>query len=249
MSLQDLPDASNSNLLLAALPRPTYERLMSKMTLVRLPLSKVLCHAGDMMPHAYFPNNGMVSLVSTTQSGSSIEVGMVGREGVVGLPIILGTGESPYEMNVQVEVESAWKIPAEVLKEEFSRGGKFQAVLLNYMHVLLKQLSQSAVCNRFHTTEERFGRWLLIARDRVSSSTLNLTQEIIGQMLGIPRTGVTMTAGNFQREGLIRYSRGKITILDPDGLEERACECYEITKASFDNYLDDPTATENFYTP
>ena len=247
MSLQDRPDAANSNLLLAALPHQTYERLISKMTLVQMPLGKVLCHAGDTLHHAYFLNNGMVSLISTTQSGSSIEVGMVGREGVVGLSIILGMGETPYEMNVQVEVESAWRISAEAFKEEFKRGGKFQEVLLNYMYVLLKQLSQSAVCNRFHTTEERFGRWLLIARDRVSSSTIHLTQEIIGQMLGIPRTGVTMTAGNFQREGLIRYSRGKITILDSDRLEARACECYEITKDSFDNYLN--ATHDNFHTP
>jgi len=234
---------TNENLILSALPREEYERLITKMSRVHLPQGKILSHMGDKLSHAYFINSGMVSLLSVAQNGSTIEVGMVGKEGVVGIPIILGMNEIPYEMNVQIAIESAWKIKAETLKEEFDRGGKFQELLLKYTHVVLTQLSQSALCNRFHTSEERLGRWLLVARDRVHSNTINLTQEIISHMLGIPRTGVTMTAGHLQKIGLISARRGKITILDPERLESIACECYQITKDNLENYL--PKLTGN----
>jgi CRP-like cAMP-binding protein len=234
---------AKENLILSALPRADHARLIQKMTRVHLPRGTVLNHMGDNMPHAYFLNSGMVSLLSVAQNGSTIEVGMVGNEGMVGIPIILGMNETPYEMNVQITVEGAWKIKAEALKEEFNRGGKFQELLLKYTHVVLIQLSQSALCNRFHTSEERLGRWLLVARDRVQSNTINLTQEIISHMLGIPRTGVTMTAGNLQKIGLISSRRGKITILDPERLEKVACECYKITKENIESYL--PNLTNN----
>jgi CRP-like cAMP-binding protein len=237
MASHNQADLPRENLILSALPRDEYDRLIKKMSRVHLPQGTGLNYMGDILRHAYFINSGMVSLLSVAQNGSTIEVGMVGNEGMVGIPIILGMNETPYMMNVQIAVESAWKIGAEALREEFNRGGKFQELLLKYTHVVLTQLSQSALCNRFHTSEERLGRWLLVARDRVQSNTINLTQEIISHMLGIPRTGVTMTAGNLQKIGVISSRRGKITILDPKGLEDVACECYQVAKENLEHYL------------
>jgi CRP-like cAMP-binding protein len=238
MPLKNVVDAPNGNLLLAALPRQEYERLISKMSLVRIPRGKLVYHMGEQLHHAYFINSGMISILLVTRNGSSLEVGIVGKEGVIGLPIILGMNETPYEMGVEIEVETAWRIKAEVFKEEFSRGGRFQELLLKYMNVMLTQLSQAAICNRFHTAEQRLGHWLLIVRDRVNSNSINLTQESIAHMLGGPRTAVTMTAGHLQREGLISYSRGKITILDVDGLRNLVCECYEVIKDNLDTHVE-----------
>lgn len=237
MSSQHNVVTSNENLILAALPRVEYDRIIQKMSLVHLEQGDILNHMGDDLRYAYFINSGMVSLLSVAQNGSTIEIGTVGKEGMVGIPIILGLSKTPYEMNVQINIKSAWRIKAEALKEEFNRGGNFQELLLKYTNVMLMQISQSALCNRFHTSEERLGRWLLVARDHAHSNTINLTQEVISNMLGIPRTGVTMTAGHLQKIGLISSSRGKITILDPERLEEIACECYQITKENLENYL------------
>lgn len=230
MSLQTLTDAPIQNQILAALPRDEYERLLSRMTLVRLPRGKYLYHTGQQLQHAYLLNSGMVSLVATSQDGSCVEVGMVGSEGCVGALALLGVTVMPYEMNVQIEVETAWKISIGALKEECNRGGKLQELLLQYVQVVLAQIVQSAVCNRFHTVEQRLSRWLLVARDRVNSDTFMLTHEAIAQMLGTPRTGVTMIARQLQKEGFISYSRGRIIILDPERLESVACECYKMTK-------------------
>jgi hypothetical protein len=161
---------------------------------------------------------------------------MVSAEGCVGVTVILGMPVTPYEVNVQLEIGTAYKIPAAALKEEFNRGGKLQQLLLKYTHVLLKQITQSALCNRFHTVEERLCRWLLVARDRINSNSFTLTHESVAHMLGTPRTGVTMIAGQLQKEGLISYSRGRLCILDPERLESVACECYEITKESIDDF-------------
>ncbi|HEX8351956.1 MAG TPA: Crp/Fnr family transcriptional regulator [Pyrinomonadaceae bacterium] len=200
--------------------------------MVRLPRGKYLYHTGQQLLDAYWLNSGMVSLVATSQDGSSVEVGMVGSEGCVGALALLGLTVMPYEMNVQIEVETAWRINVAALREEFNRGGKLQELLLQYMQVVLSQIVQSALCNRFHTVEQRLGRWLLLARDRVNSDTFLLTHEAIAQMLGTPRTGVTMIARHLQKEGLISYSRGRIIILDPKGIESVACECYSMTKES-----------------
>ena len=140
-------------------------------------------------------------------------------------------------MSVQLQVSSAWRIRAEVFREEFNRGGKFQELLLKYTYVMITQLSQSALCHHFHSAAQRLSHWLLVTRDRLNSNTIPLTQEIIARMLGVPRTGITLTAGNLQREGLIRYSRGKITIVDSAKLEALACECYEVTKNNLNNYV------------
>jgi CRP-like cAMP-binding protein len=226
------------NRLLSSLPHAEYEHLLPKLEQVHMPKGKILYHAGDTVRHAYFIDSGMVSLLSTTAEGATVEVGMVGSEGAVGLPVILRTNKTPYQVMVQIAVGSAWRIKSDVLRDEFDRGGKLQDLLLRYTHVLLTQISQSAVCNRFHSSEERLGRWLLITNDLVKEDTFLLTHELIAHMLGTPRTGVTMAAGALQREGLIRYSRGKITILDRPALESAACECYQVIKEGFDHFLD-----------
>jgi CRP-like cAMP-binding protein len=167
----------------------------------------------------------MLSLLSITEEGRTIEVGMIGNEGMTGVPVILRSGKAPYEVMVQL-AGNALRIRGDALREAFNRGGTLQDLLLRYTHSLLIQVAQSAACNRFHTVEERLCRWLLVSRDRVQTDTIQLTQEFISHMLGVPRTSVTMIAGALQKEGLIKYSRGKITLLDRRGLEAASCECY-----------------------
>lgn len=230
-----LDRAQVQNRLLAALPREELERILPSLELVHLEKSVILSVGGDAVEYAYFPNSGMVSLLSTTESGSTIEVAMVGYEGIVGIPPLLRMSTTPYESMIQI-TSDALKVRSAVLVKEFDRGGILQRLILRYTHVLIAQISQSAVCNRFHTVDKRLCRWLLIARDRVDSDYLDLTQEIIAHMLGTPRTGVTMAACVLQKQGLIRYARGKITILDRPGLETASCECYRILKKEFDQF-------------
>lgn len=225
------------NRLLATLTEDELGRLYPHMEVIRLPQSKVLYEAGATVHNLYFPNNGMISLLSMNSDGTTIEVGMVGDEGVVGLPVILEIDTTPYGAMIQLTAEVI-KIKGSVVKAEFSRGGRLNHLLLRYTHVLLTQIAQSVVCNRFHTIEKRLCRWLLIARDRVKSNNLSLTQEIIAHMLGISRTGVTTAAVSLQRAGLIRYSRGRIEILNPRAMEAAACECYQVIKEEFDRFID-----------
>jgi len=214
------------NRLIASLPRPEYERLAPHLERVQLTQGKILFGAGDLVRHVYFPLNGLVSLLSSTADGETVEVAMVGYEGMVGVPAILRVGIAPHVCMVQIPGE-ALRLRVDVLRAEFSRNGQFQELLLRYTHSLFAQISQSAVCNRFHTVEARLGRWLLVIRDRVKSETFNLTQEFISYMLGTPRTVVTAAANKLQDAGFIRYKRGRITVLDRDGLESVACECGE----------------------
>ena len=224
------------NRLLAALPHEEYQRLQPHLELVHFSKCKTLYEIRDLIPHAYFLNSGMVSLLSVTQSGATVEIAMVGTEGMVGIPIILRIQRTPYRIMVQIPGD-ALRIKAHVIYAEFKRGGKLQDVLLSYTHTLLTQISQSALCNRFHPVEKRLCRWLLTTHDRVHGDTFHLTQEIISYMLGTPRTRVTMAAGVIQEAGLIRYKRGKITIIDRRGLEQVACECYGIVAESLEHFL------------
>ncbi len=178
----------------------------------------------------------MGSLLAITESGATVEIAMVGNEGMLGLPVVLRSHTTPYRIMIQMPGD-AMRIKAEAILAEFKRGGELQDLLLSYTQALITQISQSAVCNRFHTMEKRLCRWLLIAHDRVDGDTFHLTQEIISYMMGAPRTGVTMAAGTLQDAGLIRYKRGKITILDRTGLEESACECYRIVAETLDHFL------------
>jgi CRP-like cAMP-binding protein len=234
-----VPNNSHSlfrNRLLATLPRHEYERLLPRLKIVPLAKGKTIYELGDNVRDAYFPLNGMLSILSITEDGSTVEVAMVGNEGLTGLPLILKAERMPFRVMVQLP-GNAMKMPGNLLREEFNRGGNFQVMLLRYAHTLVTQIAQSAACNRFHSVEKRFCRWLLIARDRVKTNTFPLTQEIISQMLGVPRTSVTMTAVRIQKMGLIQYSRGKITILDREGLERAACECYRIVAEEIEHLL------------
>ena len=234
-SVKDVGSTFN-NRLLAALPREEYERLSPHLELVRLPPGKILYNAGEIVRYAYFPRGGMVSLLSITEEGRTIEVGMIGNEGMTGVPVILRSGMAPYQVMVQL-AGNALRIRGDALREAFNRGGTLQDLLLRYTHSLLIQVAQSAACNRFHTVEERLCRWLLVSRDRVQTDTIQLTQEFISHMLGVPRTSVTMIAGALQKEGLIKYSRGRITLLDRRGLEAASCECYRRVREGISELL------------
>jgi CRP-like cAMP-binding protein len=176
---------------------------------------------------------GMVSLISAIEDGGTIEIGFTGNDGVVGLSVILGVKISPYRAIVQIP-SVAMRIRANVLKSEFDRGGRLGVVLLRYAHALLTQVSQFAVCNHFHKVEKRLCLWLLITRDLIQSDTFEFTQEFLANMLGVPRTSITMIAGSLQKAGLIHYRRGKIQLLDHRGLESAVCECYGIIKEERD---------------
>ncbi|MDQ3917309.1 MAG: Crp/Fnr family transcriptional regulator, partial [Acidobacteriota bacterium] len=200
------------NRILSAIPEEEYGRILPHLTPVRLPRGKVLWDGGDVIRDAYFVAGGMLSLLSTTGEGSTIEVGMIGSEGLAGIAAVLGFEVAPYGVVVQIPAP-ALRVKVDALRREFARGGRLQLLLLRYTHALLTQVSQSASCNRFHTVEERLCRWLLISRDRAASDTLPLTQEFLSQMMGVPRTSVSAVAIQLQKEGLISYSRGVIRII------------------------------------
>jgi CRP-like cAMP-binding protein len=227
---------STGNRLLAALTRAEYERLIPHLERVHLPRGKVLFEAGDLIRHAHFPTSGVVSLLSMTQDGETVEVAMVGNEGMLGVPIILRTGVTLHRSMVHIPGE-ALRIRSDVLEIEFNRNGQIQDCLLRFTHTLIAQISQSAICNRFHTVEARLARWLLVIYDRVRKETFYLTQEFISHMLGTPRTVVTIAANKLQDAGFIRYKRGRITILERQGLESAACECYRVVTNEISRFI------------
>jgi CRP-like cAMP-binding protein len=223
------------NRILAALSQTEFGRISKHLESVHFEKGEVVYVAGDKLRYAYFPVNGLLSLVLSTQNGSAVELAMVGSEGLVGLEVINKMGTIPYEVSVRIATDT-WRIKTEVLQEEFDKGERLQDLILGYISMLIHEISQSSLCHRFHTTEEALSRWLLVAQDRVNSETLNLTQEAISNALGVPRTGVTTAAGSLQRAGLIRYSRGKIVILDRTRLEAKSCECYRMIRDEVKNF-------------
>lgn len=236
MSSLKARDTTVDNRLLEALSRQQYERLLPNFELVRLMPGRILYDVGDTVHHAYFPIGGMISLLSITQDGRTVEVGMVGNEGMTGLPTVLRCNVAPYQVMVQF-AGNALRIRADALRAEMSRSGHLQEVLLCYAHALLIQIAQSASCNRFHTVEARLCRWLLVSRDRLLTDTLPLTQEFLSHMLGVPRTSVTAVARILQERKLVRYIRGKIVILDRQGIEDYSCECYRLVRNEIDQFL------------
>jgi CRP-like cAMP-binding protein len=223
----------SANRLLASLPQTEYARLQSSLKPVTLKKKTVLYHTGDRVQSCYFPTSGIISLLSTTAEGKTVEVGMCGNEGMIDVSVLLQTDVTSYDLIVQTDKE-ALQIDAGVLKAEFNRGEKLHDLLLRYIYALLCQISQSSVCHHFHTVEQRLARWLLMMRDRLESNAFPLTQDFLAFMVGIPRTNVTMTAGALQQVGLINYRRGMILITDEKGLEETACDCYRIIKKATD---------------
>ena len=221
------PHPPLTNVLLAALPADDLKRLTSGAERVRLATGKMLFEAGEEVRHAYFPLSGMVSLVSETSDTKSVEVAVVGREGMVGLPVVLRAGKSPYGVMAQLPGEAV-RVRAKILRIEFDRGGRLHDLLLGHALALLTQVTQSAACHRFHTVEHRLARWLLVARDRAGTDSFRLTQEFLSYMLGVPRTSVTAFAAKMQIRKLIGYSRGRIIILDARRLKAASCECYRV---------------------
>ena len=231
-----VPTRTTGNNILAALPHEELTHVQQHLVSVHLEKGEVVYMTGDRIQYAYFPVDGLFSLASNTENGSTAEIAMVGKEGMIGHPIILKHGMTPYEVSVQIAT-NALRIRAEILEEEFQKGGALQESVLRYLNLLIAQVSQLSVCNRFHVLEQALSRWLLIAQDLVNSQSLNLTHESISQALGVPRTGVTMAAGALQRAGLIRYSRGKIVIIDRTRLEANSCECYRIIHNETQQFL------------
>jgi CRP-like cAMP-binding protein len=227
---------SRQNQLLAALSETEYQRLVPNLELVSLPLHKVIYEPGELITHVYFPHQALVSLVSLMEDGSTVEVGLVGNEGMVGLPVIWGGDTTTTKAFVQI-ADSGSRMKASLLKIEFDRGDQLQTLLLRYMQALHTQISQLAACNRLHMIEGRLARWLLSVHDRMQKDEFPLTQEFIGQMLGTRRAGVSEAAGVLSQGGMIRYTRGKITILDRPKLEATACECYALVKSEFTRLL------------
>lgn len=224
------------NRLLSVLPIEEYEFLKPHLEAVSCPAGTILFQASDKIRYVYFPLNGMVSLLSTTEQGNTVEVGFTGKEGMVGLPIILGQNEMPYQALVQVSAK-CFRVESKIIVNLFKQSGTFHSMSLRYVYLILKQVSQTCVCNHFHNIESRLCRWLAVMCERSEEKHLALTQEFLAHMLGVQRTSVGMIANTLQARGIIRYSRGKIEIVDLDALKRNVCECYQIIKSEYDNFL------------
>jgi CRP-like cAMP-binding protein len=235
------PNEKAENRLLRSLPEHEYERLFTRLEQVSFSLGEVVYEFGGQLDYVYFPTDSIVSLLYTMENGTSAEMGLTGNEGVVGIALFMGGGTMPNRAVVQ-SAGGALRMKATVLQDEFARGGKFQQLLLRYTQALITQISQTAVCNRLHAVEQQLCRWLLLSHDRVSGDELLMTQELIADMLGVRREGVTVAAGHLHDVGAISYVRGRITILDRRKLEEIVCECYKVVKDEFDRLLG-PTAS------
>jgi CRP-like cAMP-binding protein len=235
-SLPDSGCKKSTNQLLDTLPSYEYDKLAPDLKLVRLAYKAVLYQPGDPIRDIYFPVSGIQSLLSITESGASVEVGIVGNEGMLGIPAVLESNSMPYQVVVQVE-GTALMIKASALRSEFLQGGSLHHLLLRYTSALIVQITQSVICNRFHSLEERICRRLLVIHDYVESGEFRLTQEFLSHLLGARRQGVTEIASHLQKKGFIRYLNGNITILDHRGLESCTCECYKIVKDAYTQIL------------
>ncbi|MDZ4280229.1 MAG: Crp/Fnr family transcriptional regulator [Hydrogenophaga sp.] len=230
------PDTPRQNQLLASLPDAEWQRWKPHLEMVELPLGKVLYESGEQMKSVYFPTSGIVSLLYVLNSGASAEIAVVGSEGLVGISLFMGGGSTPSRAVVQSS-GTGYRLSAEVVQAEFERSGPVMHLLLRYTQALITQMSQTAVCNRHHTLDQQLCRWLLLSLDRLPGSELLMTQELISNMLGVRREGVTEAALKLQTAGLIRYVRGRISVLDRPKLEERTCECYQVVKREYDRLL------------
>jgi CRP-like cAMP-binding protein len=232
------PHHPTQNRLLAALPAAEYERLLPHLELVPMPLGEVLYESGGRLQHVYFPTTSIVSLLYVLENGASAEIAVVGNEGILGISLFMGGETTPSRAIVQ-SAGFGYRLKALMLKQEFNRAGPMLRLLLRYTQALITQMTQTAVCNRHHSVEQQLCRWLLLSLDRLPTDEVSMTQELIANMLGVRREGVTEAAGKLQRAGLIRYSRGRIDVLDRPGLEQTVCECYQVVKLEFDRLLSD----------
>jgi CRP-like cAMP-binding protein len=222
--------------LFQSIPPDVWDRISPHLEPRELPLGKVLYEPGIKMGYVYFPTTGIVSLLYALEDGSSAEIAIVGNEGVVGISIFMG-GESTSSRAVVQSAGKGYRMKSNLILDEFNRSGPFMHLLLRYTQALITQMSQTAVCNRHHSLDQQFCRWLLLSLDRLPGNQLNMTQELIANMLGVRREGVTEAALKVQKAGLIKYARGHITILDRAGLEKRTCECYQVVKTEYDRLL------------
>jgi CRP-like cAMP-binding protein len=227
------------NYLLAALSPAERGRLEPHLRLVPMPLGKVLYESGDVLRHVYFPVDSIVSLLYVMADGASAEISVVGNEGLIGVALFMGGETTPSRAIVQ-SAGHAYRLAGHFLKDEFHRNGQLQLLLLRYTQALITQMAQTAVCNRHHSVDQQLCRWLLLSLDRLPSNKLTMTQELIANMLGVRREGVTDAAGKLQKIGVIRYARGKITVLDRPRLEQLCCECYAVVKKETDRLLPPP---------
>ncbi|MGA3250136.1 MAG: Crp/Fnr family transcriptional regulator [Paraburkholderia sp.] len=226
------------NHLLAMLPETEWERMAPHLVDVDMPLGQVVYESGDPVHHVYFPSTAVVSLLYVMEDGASAEIAIVGNEGLIGIAVFMG-GETTSSRAVVQNAGRGYRIGARILRDEFHRGGPVQRLLLRYTQALIAQMVQTAACNRHHSIDQQLCRWLLLSLDRLPSNELKMTQQLIANMLGLRRPGVTDAAMKLQDAGLIRYSYGNIEVLDRPGLEKRVCECYAVVKREFDRLLPD----------
>ena len=226
----------HQNHLLDALPAADYERIAAHLELIPMKLGDVLYESGAPLRHVYFPTTCIISLLYVMEDGASAEIAIVGNEGILGISLFMGGDSTPSRAMVQ-SGGHAYRLKADLLKTEFGRFGPTMHLLLRYTQALITQMAQTAVCNRHHSVDQQLCRWLLLSLDRLQSNELSMTQELIANMLGVRREGVTEAAGKLQAAGLINYRRGTITVLDRPGLEKQACECYQVVKTEFDRLL------------
>src|SRR5450631_152582 len=230
------------NSLLAVLPDPEWQRWQPLLEHVEMPLGQVLYESGGTLSHVYFPTTAIISLLYVMENGASAEIAVVGNEGIVGISLFMG-GDSTSSRAVVQSAGRGFRLKAQIMKEEFNRTGPVLHLLLRYTQALITQMAQTAVCNRHHTLDQQLCRWLLLSLDRLQNNELVMTQELIANMLGVRREGVTEGALKLQQDGLIRYARGRITVLDRAGLEPLSCECYAVVKQEYDRLLPVSLAT------
>jgi CRP-like cAMP-binding protein len=230
------PSSPLQNHLLAQLPQPERQRWWPQLEYFDMPLGQVMYEAGGTLSHVYFPTTAIVSLLYVMENGASGEIAVVGNEGIVGISLFMGGGSTPSRAVVQ-SAGSGFRLKARVMKDEFDKAGPVLHLLLRYTQALITQMSQTAVCNRHHSLDQQLCRWLLLSLDRLQGNELVMTQELIANMLGVRREWVTDGALKLQMAGLIRYSRGHITVLDRQGLENRSCECYAVVKEEYSRLL------------
>jgi len=229
------------NRLLSALPEAIWKRWLPDLELIPLPLGMVLYEPGDTLSHVYFPTTAIVSLLYVMKNGASAEIAVAGNDGLIGISLFMG-GESTPSRAVVQSAGHAFRMKAQSLKSEFNHHGPVLNLLLRYTQALITQMAQTAVCNRHHSVDQQLCRWLLLSLDRLQGDNLVMTQELISNMLGVRREGVTESASKLQQAGLIRYSRGHISVLNRPGLELMSCECYAVVKAEYDRLLPAPAA-------
>ena len=232
----------SQNHLLAQLPPAERGRWWPQLEYFDLPLGQVVYEAGSTLSHVYFPTTAIVSLLYVMESGASAEIAVVGNEGIIGISLFMG-GESTPSRAVVQSAGSAFRLKAQLMKDEFDKAGPVLHLLLRYTQALITQMSQTAVCNRHHSLDQQLCRWLLLSLDRLQGNELVMTQELIANMLGVRREGVTEGALKLQKAGLIRYARGHITVLDREGLETRSCECYAVVKKEYGRLLPEQLAS------